>query len=135
MYVSAPSWRGTSPVYRLRTARQVRSSSPVPLGGRYLGRGLGDAPLPPCSSITTPPGFVGPVQCDPTLGPPSYSPSASQFADLSNQVQDLASTLVAYPPAGGTFTDFLNQHSTGIVIAGASLLGILVLAKALGPNR
>jgi hypothetical protein len=33
--------------------------------------------LPPCPSITLPAGFVGPVNCDPTTGPPNYSPAVS----------------------------------------------------------
>lgn len=52
--------------------------------GSYGRQGFGDLPL--CSSITTPPGWVGPVNCDPSQGPPYYPASQSQIADIWNYI-------------------------------------------------
>lgn len=46
--------------------------------GTY-GRGLGAVP---CSDITLPAGFVGPVDCDPTNGGPVYPVGQNQISAL-----------------------------------------------------
>ena len=42
-----------------------------------------------CDGLNLPAGFVGPVNCAPGTGSPNYAPSASQLAELSQQVQQL----------------------------------------------
>lgn len=34
-----------------------------------------DSVLPPCAGMTLPPGFVGPVNCNPSNGGPTYTPA------------------------------------------------------------
>lgn len=53
--------------------------------GAYKGMGQ----LPLCSSITLQPGFVGPVNCDPSQGGPYYPASQSQLADVQLALQEV----------------------------------------------
>jgi hypothetical protein len=50
--------------------------------------------LTPCESITTSPGFVGPINCDPTNGMPNYVPAIGSSttipSDLGNCVLAVA---------------------------------------------
>jgi hypothetical protein len=107
VYFVAPRWRGTSPVARLRSARQIR--------------GLGA--LPACAGITLPPGFVGPVECDPTLGGPSYPASQSQVLSLQEQINALV------PAPGASWVDWVNQHAGALALAGGSLVALMVVRK------
>lgn len=65
-------------------------------------RGMGD--LPPCSSVQVAPGFVGPVECDPSAGPVSYPASQSQVADIWAALQNMGSggAAAAQPIPWGT---------------------------------
>lgn len=88
---------------------------------------LGDA-LPPCNTITLPPGFVGPVNCDPTLGMPNYPASQSQVANVSSDLQlaqqnieDLQNSIMGMPS---------NPVSmTTLVLVAAGLVGLMMLSR------
>lgn len=73
------------------------------------------ATLPPCSSVNVQPGFVGPVECDPSEGGAWYPASQSQVADLSQWIQDLQATPAAAP-------SYLPW-----IVGGAAFLLLLVL--------
>ncbi len=90
----------------------------------------GTSILPPCSTITLPVGFVGPVNCDNSMGGPNYSVSAGQ-----SQAQAQQAAAVACSQAGGTFdptsgacsqsnmSTYLMIALAAVVIGGAILGG------------
>lgn len=77
----------------------------------YL-RGLGDLPL--CSSLTMPPGFVGPVDCDNSQGPVNYPASQSQLANLAMHVQELMDQPAAPQPQ--TLTEWVNKNAMNLAL-------------------
>ena len=58
------------------TGTSTSTGSPVLCAGVLYPAGSvcpDSAALPLCSSLTLPPGFVGPMNCDPSSGPPTYT--------------------------------------------------------------
>ncbi len=85
--------------------------------------------LPLCSSLTLPPGFVGPMNCDPSSGPPTYTVTVG-----SSQSSAVYSAQTACSQAGGTFnaaTGGCQQSSTTMYL----VLGLAALATLLIASR
>ena len=83
-------------------------------------RGLGDM-LPACSSLNLPPGFVGPVNCDSSTGPVNYTPSASQVADLSSQLQALQ--------GAPSLSAWLSANSGTVLLGTLAFVGLLMVSR------
>jgi hypothetical protein len=81
-----------------------------------LGFALQD-PLPPCSSIVTPAGWVGPIECDPSDGGPVYTAAVDSVL----------------PAAGESFTSWLNRNYVKVGLG--ALAGLLFLSLARGGRR
>lgn len=90
-------------------------------------KGLGDT-LPPCSSVVVPPGFVGPINCDPTAGAVNYGASQSQVASLGQSVQDQINAINA-AAATGTGQWFTGISNTTVLAVG---IGGLFFLLAMG---
>jgi hypothetical protein len=99
MYLAAPRWRGTSALVLPRSAARIRGLGQT----ATLDLSSADPTLVPCSSVTLPAGFVGPVNCDPTNGGPSYPASQAQlsaaYSSLAAQVQATAAPSWVLPAA------------------------------------
>ncbi len=95
-------------------------------------RGLGA--LVPCSSLSLPPGFVGPVECDPSSGPALYPASQSQLANLQDQLNGLIPYSQSDPgmsvSGGGTVADWLNRNAGMLAWVGGGLLALMLVKKA-----
>jgi hypothetical protein len=97
----------------------------------YALRGLGSLPL--CSSIVTPAGFMGPVECDDSQGPVTYTPVERNETSLSDPfgwfALDQGHPTGVMPPSASrppatTFSEWLNQNAlnVGLAVAAAALL-------------
>jgi hypothetical protein len=84
--------------------------------------GMGDT-LPPCSSITVAPGFVGPVNCDPSSGGVNYPASQSQVASVEQALLDLQAQqdAMAQRPAG--------VSSSMLILVAAGLVALMVIKR------
>lgn len=104
--------------------------------------GLG---LPLCSDVVTEPGFVGPINCDPSSGPVSYTSALPLCADIVTPAGfvgpvncDPSAGPVQYTPAtGSTLLPTLSpsgQLLTGVsnqtlILAVAAILALMMLRK------
>ena len=114
MYFSAPRWRGTSAVVDLRSAQKIRGLGLIDLSA------VDPSGSTPCSQVSVPAGFVGPINCDSSGGGPVYAASQSQLASAVAQLQgQITGTQLSSPPWG-----------TIALIGGGGLL-FVVLLKAL----
>jgi hypothetical protein len=97
----------------------------------YTLRGLGSLPL--CSGIVKPAGFVGPVECDDSQGPVTYTPVERNETSLSDPfgwfALDQGHPTGVMPPSASrppatTFSEWLNQNAlnVGLAVAAAALL-------------
>lgn len=95
-------------------------------------RGLGAVP---CSSVSVAPGFVGPVDCDPSGGPVNYTPANPNQTSLLDpfgwfgldQGRATGVMQASGSPAStgtGTFSGWLNANAlnVGLAVAAAALL-------------
>jgi hypothetical protein len=69
--------------------------------GTYKGMGQ-DSSLPLCTSITVPAGFVGPLQCDASQGPPTYPASQTQLSSVEQDVAALQQQILGLTPTAPT---------------------------------
>ena len=87
----------------------------------------GNAGLPLCSSMTLPTGFVGPVNCDPSSGPPTYTVSTG-----ASQASAAAAAQAACSQAGGTFNASTGacaqSNATMYLVLGLGALITLLIA-------
>jgi hypothetical protein len=83
--------------------------------------------LPLCSGITLPAGFVGPVNCDPSSGPPTYTVTTG-----ASQASAAASAQAACSQAGGTFNASTGacaqSNATMYLVLGLGALITLLIA-------
>ena len=114
------------------TGTSTSTGSPVLCAGVLYPAGSvcpDSAALPLCSSLTLPPGFVGPMNCDPSSGPPTYTVTVG-----SSQSSAVYSAQTACSQAGGTFnaaTGGCQQSSTTMYL----VLGLAALATLLIASR
>jgi hypothetical protein len=113
MYFSAPRWRGTSAVVDLRSAQKIRGLGLIDLSA------VDPSGSTPCSQVSVPAGFVGPINCDSSGGGPVYAASQSQLASAIAQLQAQIAGQSSSPSWG-----------TIALIGGGGLL-FVVLLKAL----
>lgn len=118
MYVRAPRWRGTSPVSRPLSARQVR------------GFGAVDSS---CQVVGTDPANGSPiVHCDSTdvsVNVPIDGGPVSYFSTSTGQP---VRPLNLGPASGGGLTDWFNANAGTVALAGGGLLAVLLLVKVAG---
>ena len=114
MYFSAPRWRGTSAVVDLRSAQKIRGLGLIDLSA------VDPSGSTPCSQVSVPAGFVGPINCTPDItGGVNYAASQSQLASAIAQLQAQIAGQSSSPSWG-----------TIALIGGGGLL-FVVLLKAL----
>jgi hypothetical protein len=81
--------------------------------------GLGNMP---CSSIVLPPGFVGPVDCDPTDGGPTYPVGQNQISQIWGYLNDVADAQSAPSPPSIGFMDMLRVYWPFLAVGVAAIL-------------
>lgn len=107
---------------------------------RGLGFALqtGGGALPPCLSMVPPPGWVGPIECDPTSGGPVYSPATDEMrvSSLERAFQTLQESMAGgapAPAANESLADWLNRNALKLGLG--ALAGLMFVSIARGGRR